>query len=205
VVVSLKHRDLTGFVLAGGKSSRMGANKALLALQGRSLLENAMAILEQLCEKVCIIGSRQLYGAFGECYEDVYRDCGPLAGIHSALLHSQTTRSLITAVDTPFLGAEFLDYLISRAVGSAAMVTAPQVGGKVQPLCAVFLRDFLPLAEEALKAGHYKVEAVFPREGTLIIPEAELGRFEMAREMFDNLNTPEDFARAQQRSSGRHS
>lgn len=197
------HADVTGFILAGGKSSRMGVNKALLVLNGRTLLERTRDILKQVCEKVDIVGSQKLYGAFGKCYEDVYRDCGPLAGIHVALLNSETPHSLIIAVDTPFISAEFLNYMIERALESSAMVTVPRVQGMIQPLCAVFSRDFLPLAEAALESGHYKVEPAFPLEQTLIIPEADLGQLKMAADMFENLNTPEDFERARKRSSGR--
>ncbi len=182
----------------------MGINKALLALNGVTLLERARGILEQVCGKVLIAGSRQLYGAFGECFEDVYRDCGPLAGIHTALLNSPTPHTLLTAVDTPFISVEFLRYMIERALESQAMVTVPSIGGKVQPLCAVFSRDFLPIAEAALRTGRYKVEPTFPPGRTLVLAEAALGRFEMAAEMFDNLNTPEDFERARRRSSGEH-
>lgn len=199
-----KYGDVTGFVLAGGKSSRMGMNKALLTLNDCTLIERTKSILEQVCEQVFIAGSSRLYGTFGDCFEDLYRDCGPLAGIHAALLNSPTPYSLITAVDTPFIGAEFLQYMVERALGSSAMVTVPRVGGTVQPLCAVFSSNFLPIAEAALKSGSYKVEPTFPRDQTLILTEADLGRFEMTAEMFENLNTPEDFERARKRSSGGH-
>ena len=124
------HPEVTGFVLAGGKSSRMGVNKALLEFDGRPLIEYAKSILESICVQVFILGQRNLYGRFGQCYEDVYPDCGPLGGIHAALLNSPTEFSLITAVDTPFIKAEFLDYLVERAVNSPAMVTAP-CGGEL--------------------------------------------------------------------------
>lgn len=193
---------MTGFVLAGGKSSRMGSNKALLSLNGSTLLERTRAIVEQVCEKVFILGERRVYGAFGECYEDVYPDCGPLGGIHAALLNSRTPYSLVTAVDTPFVSAGFLNYMIERALNSSAIVTAPRIAGMVQPLCTVFSKDFLPLAETALKSGNYKVEAAFPREQTLLVEEGDLGQFEMAAGMFENLNTPEDLERARKRCSG---
>lgn len=198
-----KYSNVTGFVLAGGKSSRMGTDKAILSLRGSTLLEQTRAILEQVCAKVFILGSRALYGQFGECVEDIFVDCGPLGGIHSALSSSTTPYSLITAVDTPFIDADFFTYMVARAQNSGAMVTAPRVGGVVQPACAVFSRDFLPLAEAALKAGKYKVEPVFPRDRTLLLAEDDWGQFAKAGEMFENLNTPEDFERAQQRASGR--
>jgi len=196
------HRDVTGFVLVGGKSSRMGTNKALLSLNGSTLVERTKAIVAEVCEKVFLLGSRQLYAGFGECYEDIYPECGPLGGIHVALVNSPTPYSLITSVDTPFLSAEFLRYMVERAVNSSAMVTAPRVGGVVQPVCAVFSCNFLPVAEAALKAGKYKVEPLFPREQTLVLTEAEVKRFALPAEMFENLNTPEDFERARKRASG---
>ena len=197
------HPNVTGFILAGGKSSRMGTNKALLSLNGSTLLERTKSIVAQVCEKVFLLGPREVYGSFGECYEDIYPDCGPLSGIHTALTNSSTAHSLITSVDTPFISAEFLNYMVERALESSAMVTAPRIGGVVQPVCAVFSRSFLPIAEAALKAGNYKVEPLFPRDKTLVLAEAELNQFASAAEMFDNLNTPEDFERARKRASGR--
>ena len=199
------HHQVTGFVLAGGRSSRMGTNKALLILNGKPLIEHTKSVLESVCGKVFILGQRELYGSFGQCYEDIYPDCGPLSGIHAALTHAQTERSLITAVDTPFITAEFLNHLVEKAVNSSALVTAPCVGGHVQPLCTVFSRGFLPIVEEALRAGKYKVEPLFAKTQSLILGEGELDQFALAADMFENLNTPEDLERARGRSTGRHS
>ncbi|HEV3041087.1 MAG TPA: molybdenum cofactor guanylyltransferase [Candidatus Angelobacter sp.] len=198
------HSEVTGFVLAGGRSSRMGSNKAFLEFGGRLLIEHTKSILESVCGQVFILGQRNLYGGFGPCYEDIYPDCGPLSGIHAALSNTPTEFSLITAVDTPFIKAEFLDYIVDCAVKSSAMVTAPSVAGQVQPLCTVFRSGFLHIAESALKSGRFKVEPLFPREQTLILGEAELDRFALATEMFENLNTPEDLARARGRSISRY-
>jgi len=192
---------VTGFILAGGKSTRMGMDKAFLSLNGSTLIERTKAVLGQVCEKVFILGPQRVYGRFGECCEDIYRDCGPLGGIHAALLKSNTPYSLVTAVDTPFISAEFFSYMIERALNSSAMVTVPRIGGVVQPACVVFSREFRPLAEAALKAGKYKVEPVFPAEKTLLLTEKDLNQFAQAGEMFENLNTPEDFERARKRLS----
>ena len=186
----------------GGKSSRMGTNKALLSLNGSTLVERTKRIVQQVCEKAFLLGSHEIYGSFGECYEDIYPNCGPLGGIHVALVNSQTPYSLITSVDTPFVSAEFLDYMVERALKASAMVTAPRIGGVIQPVCAVFSRSFLPIAEAALKSGKYKVEPLFPLEQTLVLSEAEVQQFALAADMFENLNTPEDFERARKRASG---
>ncbi len=179
----------------------MGENKAFLSLEGATLIERTKSILAEVCETVSIIGSRELYGAFGPCFEDIYTGCGPLGGIHAALLNSTTAHNLITAVDTPFLTPKFLRYLAGKALDSTALVTAPSVAGRVQPLCAIFSREFLTVAEAALREGKYKVEPLFPREHTQILTERELGEFALAPGMFDNLNTPEDFERARSRKS----
>src|SRR5436305_3787601 len=145
------HSNVTGFVLAGGRSSRMGSNKALLELEGTPLVQHAKGILESVCGNVFIVGQRDLYGGFGACYEDVYPGCGPLGGIHAALLNSQTEFNLITAVDTPFIKSEFLDYLVHRALASGVLVTAPSVGGLVHPLCVGLRCGCISIAEQALR------------------------------------------------------
>ena len=198
------HSNVTGFVLAGGKSTRMGSNKSLLPWNGSTLLQQTKGVLDQVCEKVCILGPRELYSSFGECLEDIYPDCGPLGGIHAALTHASSSMpySLITAVDTPFISPKLLDYMIERALGSSAMVTAPRINGAMQPTCAVFSRQFLAIAEEALKSGKYKLEPLFPRQQMLVLTEADLSQFASVDEMFENLNTPQDVERARNRASG---
>jgi len=76
------------------------------------------------------------------------------------------------------------------------MVTVPQVGGKIQPLCAVYRREFLELAERALQKGENKIDRLFSEENTRVIGEEELSEAGFSAEMFRNLNTPEDLERA---------
>jgi molybdopterin-guanine dinucleotide biosynthesis protein A len=198
----MRQHRLTGFVLAGGKSSRMGVDKAGLSLNGRTLLDHVLAAMRPVCDQVFIIGPRAQYEDFGPGYEDIFPGCGPLSGVHTALTHSRTPMNLVLAVDTPFLTAELLDYLADRAENSSYTVVAPVVAGQIQPLCAAYSRSFLSIAEAALNAGKYKLAALFPREKTLMIPEDDLRRFAFAPEMFENLNTPEDLEHARQRISG---
>ena len=193
--------QVSGFVLAGGKSTRMGQDKATLTLNGRTLLEHALAALRQVCRDVSILGKHELYGSLAPVYEDIYPGCGPLGGIHTALSNAQTPYSLIIAVDTPFLMPEFLSYLAERAIASDAVVITPEIDDYTQPLSTVYSLDFLPIAEKAIKAGNYKIVPLFPRDQTLVIKEAELRRFAFSAEMFENLNTPEDMERARRRFS----
>jgi molybdenum cofactor guanylyltransferase len=196
------HSQVSGFVLAGGMSTRMGQDKAALTLNGRSLLEHALAALRQVCRDVAILGRHERYGGLAPVYEDIFPGCGPLGGIHAALSHSQTEYNLIIAVDTPFLLPEFLSYMAERAVASGAVVTTPEIANHTQPLCAVYSLAFLPIAERALQSGNYKITPLFPGSRTQVVQEAELRRFAFDAEMFENLNTPEDMERARRRFAG---
>jgi molybdopterin-guanine dinucleotide biosynthesis protein A len=198
----MMHSQLSGFVLAGGKSTRMGQDKAAITLNGRTLLDHALAALREVCRDVAILGRHELYGALAPVYEDVFPGCGPLGGIHAALSSSQTQFNLIIAVDTPFLAPNFLSYLAEKAIASAAVVTTPEIDDYTQPLCTVYSLDFLPIAEHALKLGNYKIVPLFPKGRTLVVKESELRRIAFATDMFENLNTPEDLARARRRFSG---
>jgi molybdenum cofactor guanylyltransferase len=197
--------DLSAFVLAGGKSTRMGRDKATLPLAGRTLLETALAAARSVTQKVFILGSPELYGAYGEAIADIFPGCGPLGGIHAALQHSPTDLNLILAVDTPFLSHQLLNYLVERARESQATITAPEINSYPQPLCAVYTQAFLPIAEQALRAGNYKIVPLFPSGRTLVIPESELARFAFTAEMFENLNTPEELEQARRRAPDKRS
>jgi molybdopterin-guanine dinucleotide biosynthesis protein A len=197
--------DLSAFVLAGGKSTRMGRDKATLPFAGRTLLESALVLARSVTEDVFILGSAELYGAYGEVIADIFPGCGPLGGIHAALTHAKNDLNLILAVDTPFLSDRLAAYLVERARESRAMVTAPEIDSYPQPLCAVYRRDFLPIADQALRAGRYKIVPLFPQGRILVIPEAELERFAFTAEMFENLNTPEELEQARRRASDKRS
>jgi len=168
------HSQLSGFVLAGGKSTRMGQDKASLTLNGLTLLQHALTALREVCREVAILGKHELYGTLAPVYEDIFPGCGPLGGIHAALSSSQTQFNLIIAVDTPFLVPKFLSYLAEKAIASGAVVTTPEIDDYTQPLCTVYSLDFCSIAEHALRLGNYKIVPLFPQGRTLIIKEAEL-------------------------------
>lgn len=195
---------ITGFVLAGGKSTRMGRDKAGLSLAGRTLLETAVAAVRDVTPEVFILGSPELYQAYGPVIADIFPGCGPLGGIHAALSQTKTEFNLMIAVDTPFLSGRLLRFLVERALKARAVVTAPEVNAYPQPLCAVYSLAFLPIAERALRAGDFKIVPLFPSQGTLLIPETELAQVAFTAEMFENLNTPEDLERARRRAPGRN-
>ncbi len=173
---------VTAFILAGGKSTRMGSDKAFLELGGRPLLLHAIEIARSVVESVKVVGDPAKFGRFGPVIPDIYCDHGPLAGMHAALASTETAWNLILAVDQPFLTPAFLRYLISVARSSGA--------------CAIYRKQFGALAEEALKAGRNKIDKVFSDVSLRVIDEAELSRAQFSPAIFRNVNTPEDWDEA---------
>lgn len=184
--------DVAAFVLAGGKSTRMGADKAFVMLDGSTLLARALELARAVCGDVRVVGSGEKFAGSGPVVEDVFRECGPLGGIHAALRASAAELNLMLAVDVPFVPAALLRHLVERARGSHAIATVPRAGGGWQPLCAVYRREFGDVAEEALRGGRYKIGALFSDISVQAIGEDELARAGFAPGVFRNLNTQKD-------------
>jgi molybdopterin-guanine dinucleotide biosynthesis protein A len=185
-----------GYILTGGKSSRMGADKALLDFGGHTLLERAIAVMRETSPNFAIVGDAAKFAAYGAVIADLYPGCGPLAGIHAALRHSSADLNLMLAVDMPFVTRELLAFLFAAANETDAIVVVPRTARGFQPLCAVYRRAFAPAAEEALRAGHHKIDAVFPGIAVRVIEEEELTRAGFSERMFFNVNTPGDLRTA---------
>jgi molybdopterin-guanine dinucleotide biosynthesis protein A len=184
--------DLTAVILAGGRSRRMGRDKAFVEVGGATLLDRTLRTARELAAHILISGSANKFASFGTVAEDVFPDRGPLAGIHAALAISTTDLNLVLAVDLPLLTAPLLRYLIARARETSALVTVPRIAGGWQPLCAVYRRAFSELAADALRRGHNKIDALFPLTSALPLEEAELTRHGFTPQLFCNLNSPPD-------------
>src|SRR3954462_15887468 len=103
-------QNASAFILTGGKSSRMGEDKAFLRLHDKTLLEIARELASAVCEKAFVVGDRARFGP--HAVEDVYPDSGPLGGIHAALTAPKSDLKLVVAVDTPFLEPKFLRWML---------------------------------------------------------------------------------------------
>lgn len=191
----------TVFVIAGGKSSRMGADKALLEFGGMTLLDRMVEIARCITSNVQAVGNPDKYSSIVPTVSDTYPERGPLGGIHAALRSTQSDLNLMLAVDMPFTEAEFLRYLFEVAGSSTTLVTVPHALGRFQPLCAVYRREFADLAEEALASGNNKVDRLFRPDVTRVVTQDEIERLAFPVSMFDNLNTPEDLDRARAKST----
>ncbi len=192
---------ITAFILAGGKSTRMGKDKAFIEWDGRSLLAQALDSARSVTSEVRIVGSRQKFAEFAPVVEDIFRDRGPLGGIHAALLASKTELNLMLAVDTPFVSAEFLDYLITQARAALdAAVVVPRTCGRSQPLCAIYRHKFAVAAENALRTGLNRIDRLFDIVPTRVIDEKELESAGFSLSIFRNLNTPEEMEAEKRRA-----
>ncbi len=178
----------------------MGTDKAFLRLGNATLLEHAIALAKEVCETVVLVGDRQRLRPYGWVVQDKFPGQGPLAGIHAALSSDSARHdNLILSVDTPAISAKLLKYLLNKSEAGTAQVTVPMAADHLQTLCAVYRRPFSAVAEEALRDGRNKIDPLFSEVTVQIIHEEELKRLGFSAEIFDNVNTPEDWKRMQQR------
>ncbi len=187
-----------GFILAGGKSTRMGTDKAFLHFQGETLLTRALRVMSEACGQVKIVGEPGKFTAMNYAsIADIFPGSGPLGAIHAALMCSSFETNLMLAVDMPFVSTQLLAFLFSVAAADTASVTVSRVGGRLQPLCAVYRPDFAAPAEAALRAGKLKVAAAFAAVKIRVIEEDELEAHGFSARDFLNMNTPQDLRNQQ--------
>ena len=148
--------DAAGFVLAGGQSSRMGEEKALVPFAGQPLIVRALGILSGAGLKVSIAGARSALASFAPVVEDVAprAGLGPLAGICSALAVTVETRAVFIPVDLPLLPSSLIAYLLHHATITDAIVTALSINGFAQTFPAVIHRSVLPILQSQLESDH---------------------------------------------------
>jgi molybdopterin-guanine dinucleotide biosynthesis protein A len=193
--MSHREQNRAGFVLAGGKSIRMGSDKAFLEIEGRTLLDRALSVMTPVCDPVKIVGDPVRFAKYDSqmVIADRFPGCGPLGGIHAALTHSSSELNLMLAVDMPFVSSELLSFLFAEAEDNGAVVNVPRVNEALQPLCAVYRRDFAAVAEDALRTGKYKIDPLFAAVSTNVIEENALVSAGFSTRSFFNMNTPQDF------------
>ena len=200
-----RYRQVAGFILAGGASSRMGRDKGLLDFGGVSLILHTARLLKPLVAEVTIVGSPGRYARLGlHVIADHVQlksvpdrlGCGPLAGIATALAATRSPWNLIVACDLPYLSAKWLDWLLSRALRSRSEAVVPRTERGIEPLAAVYRSDCGAPIAAALERGvrkvsdaveELRVDFVYPREWRRIDPSEMILR---------NMNAPGDYEEA---------
>lgn len=187
----LGQAEIGGYVLAGGKSSRMGRDKALLEINGLPLIAQAVAKLRVVCAEVCILGNKPELAAYGQLVPDLHADCGPIGGVEAALDHSRFDWNLLVPVDVPFLPAEFLREWAERVIRDEALRLGYfEAGGRPQPGVLLIHRQTRPQVSAAIERGDYKL---LPALTAAANGRRHVERIDGEHESwFANVNTPED-------------
>ncbi len=180
-----------GFILAGGRSRRMGRDKALIKFEGTTLLARAFATVSAVAVKTTIIARTiDAYPGF-PVIADLRPDCGPLAGIETALSVAKTDAVIVLACDMPFVTVEFLELLISKA-GKDRAVIPVDAAGRPCGVCAVYGRDILPQVSNRLDADERRLDRLFSSITVEFVHFAEFAALPRADRFLVNLNTPDD-------------
>jgi molybdopterin-guanine dinucleotide biosynthesis protein A len=184
---------ISGFVLTGGRSSRMGRDKALLPFGGGLLGGRIAGVVASVCGSAMVVGDPALHAGLGcEVVADLHPGIGPLGGIEAALAASPTPWVLVTACDMPALSAEFLNQLFDELAALRTSGEEPDAllpippGGPANPLCGLYHQRLLPRVREAIASGDFKVTRALNGTRLALLPVDD-------GQPLRNANTPEEW------------
>jgi molybdenum cofactor guanylyltransferase len=206
-----------GFVLAGGRSSRMGRDKALAELAGRPLIAWAVDALKEAGLGAKIAGARGELGNFAEVIPDREANAGPMAGVCAALAASEAECAVILSVDMPVVPASLIEYLVWDSTMTGRTVTLASANGFPQTFPAVVRREALAVLEQELRGGRSGCFAGFSKAAAsagetvrVIAAEALAQTGQVAHRLgiepvrwFHNVNSEAELARAEKWLSSR--
>ena len=186
--------QITGVVLAGGESSRMGEDKSLMLVNEQKLIEFSIHALKPFCKEVLISSSKNGHQSFScRKISDSHQKIGPIAGIQSALVHSDTDYIIILPCDSPMVKPEFVEYLISE-IKSDTSIIVPKYGQHLEPLFAIYHKKILPIVETQIRKEDYRLTHLLELCQAKIVEVKD-------RTCFVNINTPEDFQKFKNKKS----
>jgi len=179
----MEQRLFEGFVLTGGRSSRMGRDKALLPVNGSTLLEQIAARVRAAAGSVTLIGSPDRYSGLGLAVAaDLIEECGPIGGVYTALKISRAPWNLMVACDMPAVTSGFLAMLLEAARDADAECFVPETGSGLHPLCAVYHRRALAALQYAIDHKSFKMHDLLKSLRTVSWPAADAS-------LLENVNT----------------
>jgi molybdopterin-guanine dinucleotide biosynthesis protein A len=173
-----------GFVLTGGRSSRMGRDKALLPIEGSLLVERTAEVVRAAAGSVTLIGAPGRYAQLGfTVLPDLVDGGGPICGLLTALKATRADWNLVVACDMPRLTAGFLSDLLAAAKQLGCACLAPQTSSGVHPLCAVYHRRSVDTVEFAIQHKSFKMHDLLKSLGAVSWPVSDAS-------LLENVNTP---------------
>lgn len=194
----MKYR-CSGVILAGGENSRLsGRNKAFIEIKGERILDRICDIFKELFQEIVVVTKDPLLYIQEDIKiaADVFPIRSSLTGIHAGLFYSTTPFVFFTACDTPFLKKEMVETILDH-IEQGTDVIIPQTDEGLEPLCAVYSKNCLPIAERYLVQNKLKIVRVFQGVRVKKIPEKVLRLNDPDLISFFNINTPEDLVRAE--------
>jgi molybdopterin-guanine dinucleotide biosynthesis protein A len=190
--------DVTGILLAGGKSRRMGEDKRFLLIGERSLFDRSLSVLRSLFQDVLIVIAQDSspLKAGVPVLHDLVPDCGSMGGLYTGLRKASTEHVFVVACDMPFLNPEVIRYMVR--LKSDADIVMPRLENGLQPTHALYSRRCLPVVEEMVRSRRVKIQDIVshPSLRVRIITESELCEIDPAGRSFLNVNTPLDLESA---------
>jgi molybdopterin-guanine dinucleotide biosynthesis protein A len=193
--------EIEGFILVGGASSRMGADKALLDLGGQNFVERIHAALASITPRATLVGTNRVDAKWPRlpAVPDVYIKWGALGGLHAALAACHAEWAMVVACDLPFVTGELFVRLVSLRENFDAVVPV-QPDGRWQPLCALYRASVCrERARELIASDERRPRALLNQINTRPVAFKELGDLQGANLFFTNVNTPEDYADARKK------
>ena len=182
--------QFTGIILAGGKSSRMGTDKGLVKFRNKFLIEYSLEALKLSCSTILISSNNDEYRIFGyPVIKDLVLDSGPIGGIYSCLLNSESQYNLILSCDMPKIGDQMIKHLVSMA-RSASIVVFANSEGKMEPLCGSYHKDLLPVLIEKIRLREYSLNGLIRSVDHKILSLPKNSR--IYEDVFININQPAD-------------
>lgn len=191
MITADKNKHISAAILAGGKSSRIGSDKAFLKFDDSTFLEHIVKILSVIFNEVIIISDHyERYEYLNiPIYPDIYKESGPLAGIHSAFINTNSELVFITTCDNPFIAPETIRHLANINSSDDAIVYSSD--DNIQPLFGVYKRNCLPMLIEQLETKHLSAIEFLKKVKTKFINPINLP-FD-AENIFFNVNTLKDY------------
>ena len=183
------------FLLAGGLSSRMGRDKALLPVDGATFLERVARAATPVARTITVIGREGSFGGY-RALPDLRPGLGPLAGIETALASATTPSALVVACDLPLVSTALLELLLDAAAAAAESIVVPEdAAGRPSPLCALYPRASRETVARLLDEGERRPRALFAAYPTRIVRFDEYRHLPAAERLLENVNTPDDYDR----------
>jgi molybdopterin-guanine dinucleotide biosynthesis protein A len=189
--------NTSAIILAGGKNTRMGRNKALIQLSsGETILQNTVSILKRLFPEIIIVtNQKETYQEFDvSVVEDLIREVGPLGGIFTGLCYSTSEFNFVVACDMPFIQISLIELLLAE--GGTSDVVLPEVDNQVEPLFALYSKSCIPVMFEQLQKRNLKMREVLSKLQVKKIGREEIDRVDPNHLSFFNINAEEDLRRA---------